>query len=235
MDFSIVIPAYNEGKRIIDTLRKTREFMSLNFPEYEIIVVDDGSTDATVDTIRKKYLSDTNIKILSGATNRGKGYAVRKGIFASSGNAILIMDADMSAPIDQINKLIPFLDAGNDVVMASRAIDKAHVKIHQPWYRELMGKIFNLFVRMVVFKGFYDTQCGFKLIRSKVAKELASVMKIDGFCFDVEMIFLALKKGDNVVEIGVDWINSPDSKVKLFTSSLAMFVDLFRIRQIHKG
>ena len=235
MDFSIVIPAYNEENRIIDTLKKIVKFMSVNYPEYEIIVVDDGSSDATARTVKNEFQNDIKLKILELSSNRGKGYAVRKGILLAEGNNVLISDADMSAPIDQINKLIPFLDEGNDIVMASRAIDKAHVQIHQPWYREIMGKTFNLFVRMVVFKGFYDTQCGFKLINSKVAKELASIMKIDGFCFDVEMVFLALEKGYRVVEVGVDWVNSPDSKVKLFTSSLAMFVDLFKIKKMHKG
>ena len=235
MDFSIVIPAYNEEKRIIDTLKRLTEFMSLNYPEYEIIVVDDGSTDSTGRVINEKFLSDTKIKILKLSSNHGKGYAVKKGILASNGDSILVTDADMSAPIEQISKLIPFLAEGNDIVMASRSVDKAHVKKHQLWYREIMGKIFNLFVRMLVFKGFYDTQCGFKLIKSNVAKELAGLMKIDGFCFDVEMIFLALKRGYKPIEIGVDWINSPDSKVKLFTSSLAMFIDLFKIKKIHKG
>ena len=235
MDFSIVIPAYNEEKRIINTLKRITEFMTLNYPEYEIIVVDDGSTDSTAGVINKNFSSDARIKILKLSSNRGKGYAVRKGILASNGESILITDADMSAPIEQISKLFPFLSEGNDIIMASRAIDKAYVKKHQPWYREIMGKIFNLFVRMLVFKGFYDTQCGFKLIRSDVAKDLANLMQIDGFCFDVEMIFLALKKGYKPIEIGVDWINSPDSKVKLFTSSLAMFVDLFKIKKILKG
>jgi dolichyl-phosphate beta-glucosyltransferase len=126
------------------------------------------------------------------------------------------------------------MEAGGDIAVGSRAVQGAMVSVHQPWYREIMGKTFNLFVKMLLIKGFNDTQCGFKLFKGDVARKIAASMKIEGFCFDVEMLYLAKIKGYNVREVGVMWKNSPESRVKLISSPLSMFLDLFKIKRIHK-
>ncbi|MCX5703784.1 MAG: glycosyltransferase family 2 protein, partial [Candidatus Omnitrophica bacterium] len=231
MHLSLVIPAYNEENRIGPTLSRIYGFMAEKGYKYEVMVVDDGSSDATVREANRSELAKVGkLRVIQNGINRGKGFSVRNGITQSKGMYILFTDADLSTPIEEIDKFFACAAHGYDVVVGSRALSESIVVIHQPWYREGMGKIFNLFVKLILMKEFNDTQCGFKLFKGDVAREIARRMKIDGFCFAVEMLYLAKIKGYNIKEKGVLWNNSPESKVRLFSSSVGMFFDLMKIR-----
>jgi dolichyl-phosphate beta-glucosyltransferase len=232
---SIVIPAYNEARRIGDTLDRIYRFFKAKDYGCEVMLVDDGSTDNTVAVAQESALSrEGKLKILKNGINRGKGFSVKNGILNATGEYVLFSDADLSTPIEEIDKLFGLIKDGCDIAIGSRAIKGSTISIRQPWYREAMGKTFNFFVKLLLIKGFNDTQCGFKLFKGNIAREIASSMKIDGFCFDVEMLYLAKRKGYNIRETGVVWKNSPESKVKLMSSPLSMFLDLFNIKRIHK-
>jgi len=235
MHLSVVIPAYNEEKRIRGTLSRIHDFLEKKNYSYEVIVVDDGSIDDTVGVIAGTMLSSENkLKIVQNGRNRGKGFSVKNGINASSGDFVLFSDADMSTPIEEIDKLFKYINLGYDIAAGSRNVQSSDVRMHQPWYRETMGKTFNLIVKFILLDDFKDTQCGFKLFRGDIARELAREIRIDGFCFDVEMLYLAKIRGYRMKEAGVVWDNSPQSRVKVFNSSLNMFLDLFRIRVLHR-
>ena len=232
---SIIIPTYNEEKRISATLSRIQFFLRSKTYDYEIIVVDDGSSDNTVSIIEKDFLTeDGKIRIVKNGSNKGKGFSVKNGILGSSGKYVLFSDADLSAPIEEVDRLLKYINKDYDICIGSRSLKGSNVEIHQPWYREGMGKVFNFMVKLLLFKDFNDTQCGFKLFKGDIARKLADLMKIDGFCFDVEIIYLAKRMGYRIVEVGVSWKNSPESRVKLINSSLDMFRDLFKIKQIHE-
>lgn len=235
MYLSIIIPAYNEAKKIKSTLSKIDEFISSKNYDYEVIIVDDGSTDKTIDEALKSRLDKgKKLKIIKNDINRGKGYSVKRGILNSQGEFLLISDADLSTPIEELDKLFHYINNGYDIVIGSRSVVDSDVQIHQPWYREKMGKVFNIFVKFLLLINFHDTQCGFKLLKGNVARDLALLMKIRDFCFDVELLYLAKIKGYRTKETGVIWRNSPQSKVKIISSSSTMFLDLFKIKHMHK-
>lgn len=227
---SVIIPAFNEEARIPATIRRVGEYLEDSFREYEIIVVDDGSTDRTVDTVRSLARDIGRITLLQNGVNRGKGFSVKQGVQAASGNIILMSDADLSTPIEEIEKLLVWIERGFDVVIGSRGLKESDIVLRQPWYREKMGRIFNVLVSTLVMQGFKDTQCGFKLFRADVAKELFRRSVVEGFGFDVEVLYVAGKLGFRIKEIPVRWINSPDSRVKVLSAPLRMFVDLLAIR-----
>lgn len=231
---SIIIPSYNEEKRIGLTLSKICGFLKTKSYEYEIILVDDGSNDKTILEAKDSELAKTNkLNIIKNVTNKGKGFSVKSGILNSSGEYILFSDADLSTPIEETGKLFGYIEKGYDIVIGSRSITGSDVKVHQPFYREKMGRIFNFFVNILLISGFNDTQCGFKLFKGSIAREIGRELTIDGFCFDVEMLYLAKKKGCRIAEVGIVWENSPQSKVRVISSSLAMFIDLLKIRRRH--
>jgi len=235
MNISVVIPAYNEEKRIGKTLSLVRDYFASSGMEYEVIVVDDGSDDGTVREAERSVLNaEKRLSVISNGVNRGKGFSVRSGMNATSGDFVLFSDADMSTPIEEVDKLFSEVKSGCDIAIGSRNASGSDVRVHQPWYRETMGKVFNLCVKTLLFDGINDTQCGFKLFRGDVARELAGSLKIEGFCFDVEMLYMAKKRGYKVKEVGVRWENSPQSKVKVIRSSASMFLDLFKIRSLHR-
>lgn len=225
---SVVIPAYNEELRIFPTLRRLYEYLRENFRDFEIIVIDDGSKDGTSAMVGEISLS--NVSLIRHPFNRGKGAAVRDGILSSKGSLILISDADMSTPIEEIEKLILFIDKGFDIVVGSRGLKKSEITVRQPWYRETMGKIFNIFVRALLIRGIKDTQCGFKLFKADTAKKIFGKCRIKGFSFDVEALFLARKMGYKIKEVPIRWLNSPDSRVRIIEEPAKMFADLLRIR-----
>ncbi|MDP3791550.1 MAG: glycosyltransferase family 2 protein [Candidatus Omnitrophota bacterium] len=229
---SVIIPAYNEEGRIGPTLSKVYEFLRTKDYDWEVILVDDGSSDNTVIRAQDSELAKiAKLKIINNGTNKGKGFSVKNGILNSSGEYILFSDADLSTPIEEADKLFSYIKKGCDIVIGSRSIAGADVKVHQPFYREWMGRIFNFLVNMLLIKGFNDTQCGFKLFKGNVARELGKELTVNGFCFDVEMLYLAGKKGYRIAETGIIWENSPQSKVRVINSSLAMFIDLFKIKR----
>ncbi len=227
---SVVVPAFNEETRISGTIERIGSYLKKNFAESEIIVVDDGSTDGTAEVITDLSRKFKNIRLIRYPENGGKGYAIRKGVLSSQGNLLLISDADMSTPIEEVESLIPFIHRGFDVVIGSRGLEESKIVVRQPWYRQNMGKIFNLFVRVLVIGGIRDTQCGFKLFKGDVSRTLFAKSRIDGFSFDVEILALAIKHGYKIKEVPVRWLNSPNSKVKLMRDPIRMFLELFKIR-----
>ncbi|MEK6634755.1 MAG: dolichyl-phosphate beta-glucosyltransferase [Planctomycetota bacterium] len=227
---SIIIPAYNEEKRLLPTLSNVCAYLSpKNYP-YEIIVVDDGSKDNTLQITQNFAESAKNIIILANGQNKGKGYSVRKGMLSAKGEYIFFTDADLSTPIEEIDKCLPYLINGYDVVIGSRSMPGSNIIVHQPWYREKMGKIFNFIVNMVLLRGIIDTQCGFKGFKREVAKTVFSRCKIDGFSFDVEALYLSRKFNFKIKEIPIQWENSALSKVSPIKHSLQMFNDLIGIK-----
>jgi dolichyl-phosphate beta-glucosyltransferase len=234
VQLSVVIPAYNEEKRLTKTVDTIRSYLREQKIESEIIVVSDGSCDRTAAVARGKQDGEILIRVLENRTNRGKGAAVRRGVAAARGSMILFSDADLSTPIRELDKLRKVLQDGMDVVIASRAVRGAELTRHQPFYRELMGKTFNLFVQLLVLPGLHDTQCGFKLFRREIARRIFAQMTIPGFGFDVEILFLTRKAGGRIQELPVCWCNVLESKVSPLRHSLQMFFDLIRIRWRHR-
>jgi dolichyl-phosphate beta-glucosyltransferase len=227
---SVVIPAFNESRRLEATIRRISEYLIGKKCEFEIIVVDDGSSDTTPDLVGTLGRSLGNISLVQNARNRGKGFSVRRGMAESSRELVLISDADLSTPVEEIEKFLPWIAQGYDIVIGSRALRESEILKKQPWYRQFMGRAFNLMVKSLVMGGIDDTQCGFKLLKSSAAKNIAGRMKIDRFAFDVEMLHLAGRMGCRVKEVPVRWVNSPQSRVRIFSDSARMFLDLLRIR-----
>lgn len=227
---SIIIPAYNEEKRLLPTLVKICVYLSNQGFPYEIIVVDDGSTDNTLQMVRNFACLDKHVIVLANEQNSGKGYSVKKGMLSAKGEYIFFTDADLSTPIEEIEKCLPYLANGYDVVIGSRSMPESDITVHQPWYREKMGKIFNFMVNMALVKGIIDTQCGFKGFKKEVVKTVFNRCCIDGFSFDVEALYLSRKFNFKIKEIPIRWENSALSKVNPIRHSLQMFRDLFKIK-----
>ena len=227
---SIVIPAFNEEDRLPNTVHKIHEYLKERDEKFEIIVVDDGSTDKTARLVDQLETTLGDIKLLRNEINRGKGFSVRKGVLASSGSVVVISDADLSTPIEELYKLLPYHEKGFEIVIGSRGLKESDIVERQPWYRERMGKIFNFIVRSVAVDNIKDTQCGFKVFRTGAAQKIFRVCRVDRFCFDVEVLFIARKMGYGIKEVPIKWINSPNSRVRILRDSLKMFIDVFAIR-----
>jgi len=231
---SLIIPAYNEEQRIAVTLDRIHDFLSSKKYDFEIILIDDGSRDGTVNVAAASKLAKENkLTILSNGLNKGKGFSVKTGIVNSGGEYILFSDADLSTPIEELDKLLGFIKNGYDIAIGSRALKDSEVKVHQSLCREVMGKAFNFLIKILLMNKLHDTQCGFKLFKSSAAKAIASNMKIDGFSFDVEMLYLAVKYGYSIKEVPVVWRNSPKSKVNPLIDPAKMFFDLIKIKTMH--
>ncbi len=228
MTISLVIPAYEEARRLPETLAKIADYLRGRRESWEILVVDDGSRDSTASIAREEGLRlGLPLTVLSLPANRGKGAAIRAGVLASHGDRVLVCDADLSTPIAEWEKLRA---AGAPVAIGSRAIDEDLVLRKQPWHRRTMGKLFNLLVRALTIRGIRDTQCGFKLLDGPLAREIFSRARIDRFAYDVEILLLARRRGAAIAEVPVLWFNSPDSRVAVVRDSLRMLRDLVRIR-----
>jgi dolichyl-phosphate beta-glucosyltransferase len=224
---SVVIPAYNEASRLPPTLRRLRDYLTTRPGTYEVLVVDDGSSDGTAEAARQ--VECPCLEVLRTEANHGKGHAVRLGMLRARGERILMTDADLSTPIEDLDRLLRSLADGFDVAIGSRALPGADVQVHQPWYRENAGRVFNLLVRLLVLPGLLDTQCGFKVWNAGAAREAFGAGRLDGFCFDVEALYLARKRGRRIVEVPVTWRNDVASRVGALRGSAA-FLDLVRIR-----
>jgi dolichyl-phosphate beta-glucosyltransferase len=228
---SIVIPAYNEEKRIEGSLSEACAYMNDFGMEYEIIVVDDGSSDGTGRIVTRIAKDIRNVRLVGYEKNRGKGHALRTGVLVTKGEFVLVMDADLSTPMEELRKLMPYLsDGGFDIAIGSRALALSDIIKKQPWWRRGMGKTFNRIVKALVIGGFSDTQCGFKLFKGEIARSLFGAARIDRFAYDVEILALAKKKGYGIKEVPIRWINSPESRVDPVKDSLQMLADLVRIR-----
>jgi len=226
---SIVIPAYNEEKRIGQNLQTIKDYLKRIAIRAEIIVVDDGSSDSTA-AISTKALQDwPEAKVVSLPENRGKGAAVREGVLKARAEFILFTDADLSTPIEELEKFLPLAERGCEAVIGSRALPESKILKRQSWLREHMGKTFNLLVRTLLLRGIKDTQCGFKLFRKEVAKKIFSQLKTEGFAFDVEALMIARKLGCRMAQVPVVWINCPDSRVHMIKSSWKMLAEIIKL------
>jgi len=232
---TVVIPAYNEAARIGLTLQRVLAHFDSQSWNGDIIVVLDGGADGTGDEVRRVSGTDSRVVVIDNAVNRGKGYSVRRGMLAAQGRYVLFSDADLSTPIEEAARLIAAIDAGADVAIASRALDASNVQVHQPWWRESMGRTFNWFVQRLTVQGISDTQCGFKCFRGDAARRIFALQRLDRFAFDVEVLWIAQHLGLKVVELPVTWVNSPASTVNPIRDSSRMLLDLLRIRVNHWG
>lgn len=231
---SIVIPAFNEESRITETIPIIFDYLKAQSYQSEVIVVDDGSTDSTADICRKYEADHACLRLIHYPVNRGKGYAVRTGVMASTGEYVLMCDADLATPIDELDGFWKWVQEGIDVVIASRAIPGSHLVEHQPFYREFGGRVCNLIIQLVAVPGIHDTQCGFKLFSRRAAQGIFALCFIDGFSFDIEALFIARRSGFSIVEAPVHWYHKSGSKVRVLRDGLATLLDLFRIRFYHR-
>ena len=224
---SVVIPALNEAARLPRSLQRIAGHLEGLWESYEILVVDDGSTDATADTAARTL--GTGVTVLRNERNRGKGYSVRRGMLAATGARRLMTDADLSTPIEELRGLGARLDAGDDIAIGSRALPGSRIEVHQPILREGTGRIFNLFVRLLAVPDVRDSQCGFKLFTAAAAEAVFSRCRLDGFSFDVEALHVARRLGLRIAEVPVVWRNDAASRVTLLRGAAA-FADLVTIR-----
>jgi dolichyl-phosphate beta-glucosyltransferase len=233
---SVVIPSFNEGAKIGAFLREVQTYLKQQHFRTEIVVVDDASTDSTYDVLRR-FSEFHPIRILRNSTNSGKGYSVKEGVMASRGRFLLVVDADRAYAISSLNDLLtPLLGGKYDIAVGNRRMNSSRFVLSPRflpyvYFRHLLGEIFNIFTRMVVLKGFTDTQCGFKCFSRKAAVDIFGLQRITGFCFDVEVLFLAAKRGYRCVEVPVTfYYNGEPSSIRLFPDALHFLLDLVRIR-----
>lgn len=228
---SVIIPAYNEEKRLGSSLEKIFAYLANQDYSYEVIVVDDGSRDTTSEVVEAFSRKKKEVKLIRNCRNEGKGFAVRRGMLAAQGEYLLFSDADLSTPIEEVEKLFVCLEDGYDIAIGSRG-PGARIEKRQPLLRQTMGKIFNiLFIRFLVLKGIKDTQCGFKLFKRNTARDVFSRQRCTGFAFDVEILLISKQLGYRIKEQPIRWINSIDSKVNILRDSPAMLGELWQIKR----
>jgi dolichyl-phosphate beta-glucosyltransferase len=230
---SVIIPAYNEEKRLPRALRRLSEYFGargIGADDLEILVVDDGSSDGTASVVEEWIGKLPALRLVSNGRNRGKGFSVRHGMLEAQGRLALFTDADLSSPIEELEKLQAGIRGGSDLAIGSRALDRSLIAVHQTRLREMAGIIFNGFVRFSTGLSYKDTQCGFKLFVLDRARIVFEQQQIEGFGFDPEILFLAKRHGLRGAEIPVRWAHDPATKVHVVRDSLRMFGDLIYIR-----
>jgi dolichyl-phosphate beta-glucosyltransferase len=240
-ELSIVIPAYNEEGRLGRGLSRIREYFAcrrvapgvapeISLNQLEILVVDDGSKDGTARIAEEWSREMPSVRLVSNQENRGKGFSVRHGMLEARGRLALFTDADLSSPIEEIEKLLAAIAAGYDIAIGSRALDRSLISIHQSRHRELGGIVFNGLVRVVTGLPFHDTQCGFKIFRREPSRIIFEQQRIERFGFDPEILFLAKSHGLRIAEVPVRWAHDPATKVQVLRDSVMMFRELVAIR-----
>ena len=229
---SVVIPAFNEERRLGSTLERVVTYFSAQPFAWEVLAVDDGSADGTAALVERSSVAEPRVRLVRVGSNRGKGNAVRAGFLEARGELVLFSDADLSTPIEEFERLRVALDGlpPRDIAIGSRALPDSDVRVRQNIIRQTMGKTFNLIVRLATGLSLHDTQCGFKLFRRESAQRVFRAQRLEGFAFDVELLFLANRHGLSIAEVPVAWINSPDSRVHVVRDSARMFRDVLRIR-----
>lgn len=229
-ELSIIIPAFNEESRLPRALRLIRQFIETRRLDAEVIVVDDGSTDKTAEVVydfRSQFA--TLFLLTTGDRNHGKGFAVRTGMLAARGRIALFTDADLSAPIEEADKLIAALEK-NEVAFGSRAVDRSLIEVHQPRRRELAGIVFNKAVQLLTWLPFVDTQCGFKAFLREPTRIVFEQQRVERFGFDPELLFLARRHGLRAAEVPVRWSHDPRTKVRVLRDGVLMFFEVLSIR-----
>ncbi|GAC1621160.1 MAG: glycosyltransferase family 2 protein [Candidatus Acidiferrum sp.] len=228
-ELSIIVPSFNEESRLPGSLEKIAAYIRNSGHETEVLVVDDGSTDATAAVAQLYCQKLPGLRVIANGENRGKGYSVRNGMQEARGRIVLFTDADLSAPIEETDKLLAALES-NDVAIGSRAMNRNLISVRQSRFREIAGIIFNTVVRLILRLPFVDTQCGFKAFRREPCRIIFQQQRIERFGFDPELLYLARHHGLRSAEIPVRWAHSPATKVSMFRDSIQMFADVFLIR-----
>jgi dolichyl-phosphate beta-glucosyltransferase len=231
---SVIIPAYNEARRLPPHVASVLAYLRAHYPAFELIVVDDGSRDDTAQAVRAALAGEPRARLVAYQPNRGKGYAIRTGVLASRGAAVVFLDADLSTPIEEIPAALERLGQ-SDVVIGSRDLPASDIRAQQPFYRRLASEIFKWMRYLIV--GLWhisDTQCGFKAYRGPVARQLFALARVDRFMFDVEILYLAERAGLRIREMPVRWTDSPGSTVRFWEGLVNMIRDLWRIRWMHR-
>jgi dolichyl-phosphate beta-glucosyltransferase len=230
---SLIIPAYNEEQRLPQHLGAVLAFLRAHLPDFELIVVDDGSRDQTAAAVRAALAGEPRARLISYQPNRGKGYAIRAGVRASLGAQVVFMDADLSTPVDEIPRALEHLRQA-DVVIGSRDLPGSQIQVPQPLFRRLASEVHRWTRRLMLgLWDISDTQCGFKAYRGDLARDLYARAQVDRFMFDVEILYLARQRGLRIREIPVRWTDAPGSKVRLVEGVVNMLRDLWRIRRLH--
>ncbi len=226
---SAVIPVYNERTRLPGTLARLAQFQ-IEWPALrEILIVDDGSLDRIDQVVAEWQDRLSGLRLISYRRNSGKGYAIRRGVLESNGDFVLITDADLSTPIEELLELCSVMPE-YDVVIGSRALHSSRIQVRQPWYRQAMGRMFNRLMRLITGLPFHDTQCGFKLLRRPCARTIFETASVDRFAWDVEMLMLACRLRYRVAEVPVRWDHAPESRVRIVRDSFRMLWDTLRLR-----
>lgn len=237
---TVVIPVYNEQERIATSLYQIKDYLSQQDYACDVLIIDDGSSDLTTEIVKFIDIYGEEIKSQSSgvlalnAKNRGKGYSIAKGLTMAQGEIVVFTDADCSTPISEIDKLLAKFEEGYDVVIGSRNMTTSDVT-GRTLVRTILSRMFNLLMRAIAVPSIKDSQCGFKAYRKSVAQEIAKRQKTFGFCFDVEHLFIAKRLGYRITEVPVIWKHNEGSTLSLINDSIAMFIDLLRIRIIHRN
>jgi glycosyltransferase involved in cell wall biosynthesis len=227
---SIVIPAYNEGHRLRATLEKILAHIHAQRWNAEIVVVDDASVDNTAEIVRSFAVNDFRVRLLENHANRGKGYSVRNGILNARGQIVIFSDADLSSPIEEASKLLQAIDDGTDIAVGSRWLRAETQTQRQPLFRQIIGRIFNLLLRLTLGLQFKDTQCGFKAFKRSAAQAIFPLQRIERWGFDPEILFLARKLGFKVEEVAVVWGHSGGARINPLVDGSHMFFEMLHIR-----
>ncbi|MGH9585908.1 MAG: dolichyl-phosphate beta-glucosyltransferase [Acidobacteriaceae bacterium] len=230
VDYSIVIPAYNEQARIGATLTEVVRAITSHSWSAEVIIVDDGSTDSTVQIVEAVAAQHPYVFLLRNGTNRGKGYSVRSGMLHASGDIVMFTDADLSSPIEEANLLFSAIRDGADAAIGSRWLAQSRQTIRQPLYRRFFGRCFNLVTRMIMRLPFADTQCGFKAFTRSAAQTIFQLQRIERWGFDPEILFIALKRDFTVREVPVSWAHDQRTRISYLRDGLQMLSELLLIR-----
>jgi dolichyl-phosphate beta-glucosyltransferase len=230
VQYSIIIPAFNESQRIVRTLNRVLSYIAEQGWDAELIVVNDGSRDDTAEIVRHYAEKNAMMRLIENPGNRGKGYSVRNGMLNALGEILLFSDADLSSPIEEAPKLFQAIANGADVAIGSRWLRTDLQIERQPWERQLFGRVFNLILRVVLGLKFKDTQCGFKAFSREAAKTIFPLQRIERWGFDPELVFLAEKHGFGVMEVPVQWAHDEKSRIKPLRDGTRMFFEVLQIR-----
>jgi dolichyl-phosphate beta-glucosyltransferase len=227
---TVVVPAYNEHERLGPTLARIADYLGTQDYHWQVIVVSDGSTDGTNDLVKVLAESEPRITLLAYSPNQGKGAAVRTGFLAAHSEWVLLSDADLATPIEEVEKLLAATQSGTPIAIGSRPLKDSNLEIRQPWYREFLGRAFNLAVQTLGIRGIADTQCGFKLFRTDVAQDIFRRCKVNGFGYDFESLMIARDLGFPIAEVPIRWQHRDGSKVNVVRDGLRMLSDLVKLR-----